>query len=459
MPRSRPSFLLPILLLCACGNSPSAPGVSYDPTLDVDAEVDSVEADDAGRRRPDPSPIATGGGRSDAGQQSELDGSSNGGATDAGSGGSSSDARAQELGAFNAVERLLVADGRSARVHVLDVPSRNYLDSFSLSGPGSIYAGPDGRHGYVLESAQNLVQIISLGLPDPAEVTSPMLSAPSLLRTGLIGLAPSAFTRYANDVTILFAGGGQLATFDAQSLATATAKYMTSVASSTPTVLLHLGDRVLVSEADTTAPGVTRLRLLDDKLSRVSRPELPCAAPEGVSEAEGTVAVGCSEGVLLWQTSGTSTKTLRYPSAVGSERAHKLVASPFGTLFMTVLGDQLCLISDEIKCQDAPADLLDYAFDATGKRALVLSRDGTLYLLDGETLAKRDKLSLLAALLESTPAGELPSLAVGRRNVYVSEPSAARIHIVDSAAAKETGKLDVPGGFPTQVVVFRYDLE
>jgi hypothetical protein len=227
-----------------------------------------------------------------------------------------------------------------------------------------------------------------------------------------------------------------------------------------PSVLLHLGDQLIASELAGSAT-VSTLQLFDDKLARLSRPDLPCEAPGGTAQTRSStpiVAIGCADGVILWNTAESSPARVRYPSSVGSERVHKLVVSPNATLFMSAIGDRLCLVRDEISCVSAPAELIDYAFDASGKHALVLSRDGTLHLLDAETLEKRDTLSLFSPLPMTTPVNELPGLAVGRRNVYVSDPSAGRVHIVDSALATELDKIDIPGGFPTQVVVFKYDL-
>jgi hypothetical protein len=342
---------------------------------------------------------------------------------------------------------------------VLDVPSRDYLEWFSLNGPGAIYAAASGRYGYVLETAQNQVQVISLGLPDPAETSTATLSDPSLLRTSFSGISPSAFAGYGNDATILFSGSSELSTFDLQSLATTTPRESAEIESKagTPVVLLHLGDRLIVSEYE-ASNGLSELRVLDHELERLTRPDLRCDAPEGAAQAGQTVAIGCADGVLWWRTSETTTETVRYPSAAGLTRVHKLVASPTAESFLTLLGDQLCLVSaDAFSCEDAPADVIDYAFDATGKRAMVLSRDGTLYLFDGENLDQRDKIDLFVALAVTTPVAELPGLAVGRRNVYVSDPSAGRIYIVDSANARVSDRLEVPGGFPTQVVVFRYN--
>jgi hypothetical protein len=450
------ALALPALLLLAC-ETDAAPRAPDDPSFDdVDSAIDPIEAEDAGPRPPDPNPVPVGGGRSDAGSPSEPDGPSGGPTKD---GGLAGDARAPELGAFSGVERLLVADGKSARVHVLDAPSRDYLTSFSLNGPGAIHAAASGRYGYVLETAQNQVQVISLGLPDPVATSSATLSDPSLLPTSFSGLAPSAFGAFANDVTILFAGSSELTTFDLQSLTTTTPKVSARIPSGTgtPIVLLHLGDRVIVSEYD-AASGLSQLRLLDAKLEYLTRPDLRCDAPEGAAQAGQTVAVGCADGVMWWPTSATATEIVRYPSTAGVQRVHKLAASPIADSFLTLLGEQLCLVNaQEFICEDAPADVIDYAFDATGKRAMVLSRDGTLYAFDGENLDRREEIEVFAALPVPTPTAELPGLAVGRRYVYVSDPSAGSIHIVDSAAARVLDEIDVPNGFPTQVVVFRYN--
>lgn len=467
MPSSRPKPLwqrssaavLPALLLWACGNSDSAPGVSYD-DVEVDAEVAPVEVEDGGRKPPpiDPIPI---GGRSDSGRPLDAGAKDSGTTSDAGASDAADlgDARTPvEQGALIAVERLLVADGKSARVHALDVNAREFLDTFNVNGDGPIYAGADGRYGFVLEGAQNQVQVLSTGLGDVSTGMTPKLAAPSLQRVSLTGLAPAAFATHGDQVAILFAGASQLSTFDGESVSSGSALHSANVVSSTtgPAVLIHLGDRLIVSER--LASGGSQLRLFDEKLASLSRPDLECTDPEGWAQTQDTVAVGCSDRVLLWNTTQTSATSVRYPSGLSDQRVHKLVANPAVLAFLTMLGTKLCLLTTEFTCIDAPEGLIDYTFDASGKRALVLSRDGRLHVLDGETLDARDKLPMFDALPDTTPEGELPGLAVGRRNVYVSEPGRARVHIVDSASGAEIGELPVPGGFPTKISVFKYPL-
>jgi hypothetical protein len=40
----------------------------------------------------------------------------------------------------------------------------------------------------------------------------------------------------------------------------------------------------------------------------------------------------------------------------------------------------------------------------------------------------------------------------------VSDPSGGYVHIVDTTSGESVGRVDVPGGFPTQITVFKYAL-
>ncbi len=453
--------VLPALLLLACGNSDSAPPAASDPVVTgVDAEVDPVEADGDGGAQP-PSDPPPQGGRRDSGQ-GELD-ASTGNPVDGGGAGAldsaAPDARIPaELGAYTSVERLLVADGRSARVHAIDVPTRDRIDTFVLSGSGSIYASADGRYAYILESAQNQVQVVSMGLPEVAEQSSPMLSAPSLLRSSLSGLLPSAFGSSGDQVAILWAGASELQTFDSESVVMAVPTYKANLPSvpGSPDLVVHLGNRVIASERSGSGP--SELRVFDAKLARMTQPELSCPDAAGSARSGPTLAIGCSDGVLLWNTTETNATRVRYPSSAGTGRVSKLAANPSVQTFLTTIGAQLCVLSSEFLCVDAPADVIDYAFDASGKRALVLSRDGNLHVFDADGLARRDRVALFTALEPTTPELELPGLAVGRRLVYVSDPSGGYVNIVDTTNGQRVGRLDVPSGFPTRITVFKYDL-
>jgi hypothetical protein len=467
MPSSRLNLLLrgacvaalPAFFSIGCGNTDSAPGVTDDPSVYADAEVDPVQAEDGGTRPPpSQNPVPIGGGRNDAGHAPLDGGGSN---SDAGVGDAATigDARSPaELGALLTVERLLVADGKSARVHALDVNTRDFLESIDLNGAGPIYASADGRYGFALEGAQNQVQVVNMGLGDLSAAAIPKLTSPSLERASLTGLGPSAFGAHGDRVVILFAGASQLQLFDGEGISTAQAKDSASVSSSAsaPAVLIDLGDRFVVSERQASGSG--QLRVLDDKLDFTTRPELDCTDPEGWAITQDTVAVGCNDRVLLWNTTQTSATHVDYPASLSGERAHKLVANSATSAFLTMLGTKLCLVNTEVHCVDAPEGVIDYMFDAAGKRALLLSRDGHLHVLDAETLDALDKVSVFDALPLGSPEGELPGLAVGRRNVYVSQPARERVLIIDSASATDVGEIPVPGGFPTKITVFKYPI-
>lgn len=457
--RSASPWLLALAGLAACGNGKPAPGVAPglgEPALGVDASGASVdeeeedEEEDAGRRDA---------GRRDGGADASRDAgvgdaSAADGAVDAGS--PRGDASAYEPGLLASVERLLIADGKEPRVTALDVAERRVLETFPVAGLGSVHAGSSGRFGYVLQSGSDTVHVVDMGLSADPSSESPTLTGPvQLLAPAVYGPKPAGFSAHGRRAFVFFEGAAQLAALFDDPRAVQGPEYLFAAGPAHQGLVLPLGERVLTTKG--VGDNQAQLQLLDRALASVATPSFSCAEPAGAALGVSMAIVGCREGVLRIRVSDLSSTLIPYPASTGSNAARvtRIVSNARRDVFATTLEpeQELCVVRDAFQCVAAPSAPIDYSFDVSGKRLFALTADGILRVYDSESLNAQGELMLLPAL--PVGAAERPALALGRSNLYVSDPQAGMVHIVDTAKLKRIDGVSVPG-VPTHVAVFRY---
>jgi hypothetical protein len=444
--RARRAKLGAIWTACAiwaCSEGSHAPPAGED--------VDPASADDGGFTFDNP---AAAGGRADAGKDA--------GKPDAGQDEEAEDAQADaapdedggappESGSVANAERLLIADGLLARLYVYDVTRDALLDSFTIDARARVYAGSSGRYGYALRAGG--VDIVDMGLTrsDTAHGSEPGLAPPALLADKLLEADPSALLAHAGQVAVFFATKPQLQVLrESQLGSSAVAPLTLDVGAPHRGFGLPFGDGFIATRGELGAV-VLRRYLASGALDAAS--SFDCSAPEGPALRGGTLAVGCDAGVLLLDEQGAA-QLVPYPT-VGPARMRRLVAHPSRPLFLGLWGEQLCLVdSDGMRCVSSAEQGLDYAFDASGKRALLLTRDGAVRVLDADGLGLQGVVSVTSAVPASDEFLE-PQLAVGLRYVYVSDPQLARVQVLDPATRELAGELQVPGA-PARLAVFNF---
>lgn len=440
-------------LSVACEDDKPAPGVEYDPNL----------VEDGGVTAPPRPPLAGGGGRSDAGKDAAAEDSA-AGASDAGlEGGALGDAQlgdagAQpEPGALESAERLLVADGLQQRVYAFDVPSRRLLESFAIDARARVYAGPGGRFGYVLPAGERDVRIIDMGLVQQSEQSSAQLVPPALLDARVSGAGPVTLLADSDWVALFFEGGARLEVLRESSLSAEQGALETqSVVPGAPHRGFGLpfdGGFLATRLEAGSQPSLARFDADGDLESGVS---FDCDAPQGAALAGGVLAVGCEAGVLRLEPGGAA-RVIAYPDGGDpGARVGRLVGHPSEALYLTMLSnDSLCVVgASALTCQPLSQLSLDFGFDASGKRALVLGADGTLRVFAADDLQPLGMLRVTGAVISTDPMVQ-PRLANGRRITYVSDPEAASVHMVDPASLKVTGRLELPGS-PASIAVFGF---
>jgi hypothetical protein len=362
---------------------------------------------------------------------------------------------APELADSEAVERLLISDGLEPRLYAYDVPGRRLLDSFALDARAHVYAGAGGRYGYALSGAHAHVRIVDMGLLQrvTAQGTERQVAPVALLGHSLSGSAPGALLAHAGRVVVFFEGDAKAEIIDESPLPTQLDTQTISLGAAHRGFALPFGAGFLATRSEAGEVVLGRYGsdgVLDDSAS------FDCAAPEGVALAGTALAIGCEAGVLRFDAGGPA-RLIAYPAAAGSPaaRVRRLAAHPNQALYLAVLGEQLCAVGpSQLTCQPLGQPWLDFGFDASGKRALVLARDGSLGVFDASTLQLQGTLQVTTGVSASDELLQ-PQLASGRRVTYVSDPQAASVHMVDPARLSLVGRLELPGA-PSKLAVFGF---
>jgi len=439
------------LLAAACEGDEPAPAVEFDPNLVYDA----------GGAPPRPSPVG-GGGRADAGKDAASSDAAPG-ASDAGlDGAGTSDAEpeeagaVQEPGALENAERLLIADGFEQRLYAYDVPSRQLLESFQVDARARISAGPGGRYGYALPSVGRDVRIVDMGfvVEQTPQGSARRLAPVAMLDARLMGAAPATLLAQAGQVAVFYDGEGKVEVLRESALSAGQGAPETlSFVTGAPQrgIALPFDGGIVATRL---VNGVPVLTLYDERGTVDNSVSFDCEAPEGAALAAGVLAVGCEAGVLRVEPGGAA-RLLAYPLAGGAVRVRQLVGHPADALHLAALEDQLCSVGESaLSCVPLAQPLLDFGFDAGGKRALALGADGTLRVLDANSLQALGMVRVTSAVTTSDPLLQ-PRLASGRRLTYVSDPQASSVHMVDPTGPSVAGRIELPGA-PASLAVFSF---
>lgn len=435
-------------LSAACEADKAAPGVEFDPNLVEDGGEDRWQAPPVAGSRADAGADAAPQDAAPGASDAEAD---DGGVPDAAQAGDASSP--SEPGALESAERLLIADGLAQRVYAYDVPSRRLLESFAIGARARVHAGPSGRYGYALPSEVREVRIIDMGFV--REQGSAQRLAPAVLsNVTLAGAGPIALLAQADWVALFFGGEAELRVLRESGIPAGGDTPETEdvwLGGSHPGFGLPFDGGYLATQLE---GGEVMLRRYENDGSLDSAISYACAAPEAAALAAGALAVGCDAGILRIAP-GAEPHLIPYPDEVGTERARRLAGHPDDALYLTVLGERLCLVgASQLSCQALAQPALDFGFDASGKRALALGSDGALRVFDAESLQPLGMVRVTSAVSSSDPLQQ-PHLASGRRFTYVSDPQASSVHMVDPATLALAGRLEIPGA-PASLAVFGF---
>jgi hypothetical protein len=398
--------------------------------------------------------------------------------------------------------RLLVADGVSNWLKVVELSSGAVLDSFQIAGVGAnLYTTENGRFGFAVQGGVNgRVNAVYSGLyVDPhGDHVHLEKVAPQLLPWQLTGVKPSHFVSHHGETAIFYDGERDTALVPGQAVSSVTYIRESTFLSATPglkhqnlagphhgVALRGAGNRYLVTVPDSrfaafTSSGSTPfgLKVYDTNFvalqdfSDTTQFARSCRGLHGEAASGNHVIFGCSgaadSGALLltWVPgiNQYASKKIKYPRdgsnrGTGTVKGHEESPVFIGNLGNNHLvrfrpaADSL-LASDIV---DLGAQQAGFEFERKhGNLHVALTRDGKLHVFNVASGWNKTATVTLwdNALNNRWATGKrVPKLVTGPGRAYVSDPHEQKVYEIDLAAGTVIRTLNLAGQ-PWNLAVF-----
>lgn len=347
---------------------------------------------------------------------------------------------------------------------VLDGTTLELAADLPLDGFNRLNAAGDGRH--VLITTAEGFRVLDTG-SWTTDAGEHRLEEPELTDLVFEAAAAGHVVRHG-DKTILFADGtGDTTIFESAALRETESLPPTETVASEAAhhgVAIELEDGTLLSTLGTDE-GRTGIRVLDATRTEIDRSE-QCPSVHGEGAAANEVAVfGCADGVLVYD-DGAITK-------IASPDAYGRTGNQYVTETSTIaVGDynsnpdaegyllsQLLLVDTVAKTStviDLPAGA-SYTWRDVARgpndEILVLSSDGSLYVLDETTGAVTATHPVIAAWEGPVDWQDAhPALLVNGGIAYVTEPASDTVHAIDISTGTILHSAELPAT-PNEIAV------
>ena len=332
-------------------------------------------------------------------------------------------------------------------VQVLDAATLEVLADLPLDGFNRLNGAGDGRH--VLITTAEGFQVLDAGAwaDEHGDHAHYFTAEPRLTDVVIPAEKPGHVVAHEGRTALFDDGTGDVVVFDAHDVAEPR-REARALTTAVPHhgVAIELADRTLVV-SEGTADARTGIQVLDGDGAQVAASaECPGVHGEAVA-ADDAVVIGCENGALV-VVGGAITKA-------ASPDAYGRIGNQAGTESSPiVLGDyksdpdaelerptRVSLIDTRtaaLRLVDLPAS---YSFRSLGRgehgEGLVLGTDGALHVIDPETGVLERSIPVVGPWREPDAWQEpRPALFVQGGSVYVTDPSAGTLHVVDIEAGE-----------------------
>jgi len=371
----------------------------------------------------------------------------------------------QDAGTSSSVApaRLVVADGREALVHLLDVKSGEVIATYEVSSPARVYAGVDGTLAYAVQMDGNRVNVIDTGIRfEPHDDHYHLaLADPALLDFVLEGTRPIHFVAHDGMIAIFNDGDGTAAVFE-ESVVRGGGN-ATLIDSGRPHhgVAVPMEDVVLISlpdpnDAEATLPVGVSVRTLDGEEIAVfdNCPRLHGEASIG----HDAVAFGCADGVLIVERDGNGWSSRKIDNPADNPNNARV-----GTLYYNERSGLLVgnfsregivlfdLEAGEMRPVRLPVPMWAFTWsEHDPHEVLALTIDGALHRIDGESGEILESLEVMDAftLPQQGEHGVLRPLMIAAGDMaYISDPDAGaviEVNLVEMAVERRISAGDAP---------------
>jgi zinc transport system substrate-binding protein len=341
--------------------------------------------------------------------------------------------------------RLFVSDHAEPVVHVFDAATNRKLIHFDITGPASLHRSESGATVFAVQGAAGVVTAIATGirLDDHGDHADIDVGEPSLTGFSIKGDSPSHFVEHDGHFAAFFDGEGMARVFSESEALDGEGK-VAEVAANAPHhgVVVPFGDHSVVSVWRPEGEGtVTGIQVIDAEGNQVGD-QVECVGLHGEAFSGNLGAIGgCEDGILLIREDGGKphAELLPFPEELGEGRISTMLG---GRGLQYFLGnwdaDTISLIdpsADEpYRLIDLPTRRVHFAVDPVRPRfAYIFTENGDLHQLDIIAGEITNTLSLTGPYsMDGHWSAPRPRIAVAGDHIYLSDPLAGEIHVVDA---------------------------
>ncbi|MCW2473301.1 zinc metallochaperone AztD [Candidatus Symbiopectobacterium sp. NZEC151] len=354
--------------------------------------------------------------------------------------------------------RLFVADHDKPVITVIDALDGDKLNTFSVTGPATLYRSESGAVVFAVQGSANTVTALSSGISfhDHGDHADIDVDDPALLNVEFTGAKPGHFVERQGNVAQWFDGEKHALLFNEQAVLQGK-----NAATSVNVVAAHHGVAVpydhyaVVSipnpEDASKRPVGARVVGLDGK--KVGEDAL-CPGLHGSAGSGNRYALACSTGLLLitQNTAAPEIKHLPYSPSLPQGSVSTLIGGKGMQYFIGNYGpDRIVLIdptqSDSFRLIQLPTRRVHFAVDPVrAKYAYVFTEDGKLHQVD---VIKGQITQSVRVTEPYSMDGHWndprPRIAVADDKIFVTDPLKSKIHVLDAVAFTESGEIPVDG--------------
>ena len=359
--------------------------------------------------------------------------------------------------------RLIVADSETPQIHVVDAGDGGDPATVDVASPARLHLGPDDRHAWAVSYDAGQVQLLDTGVveEDHGDHSAVILQPPALLPGTATGERPVHVNMDAARVAVFWDGAGAATLHDAAAAAEGDLAPVKTIESAAPHhgVAVPVGEYTIATRAPEGEGLPDELAVLGPDGAALSR--VDCLNLHGEGKAGGYVAVGCADGVAIFDTSITPPegRFVAYPEEVPADGMIRHLLGPRDATALIGNWDATHMVifdpsseTGDFAFAEFPAARMAWALDETGMEGFAMLADGRLVRFSaltgrilGEAAGVTDAYSMERGVTR-------PKMAVAGQRVAVSDPAAGEVVMVDAGTLETVARRDL-GGAPQSLLL------
>lgn len=348
--------------------------------------------------------------------------------------------------------RLVVADHTAPVVRVLESDG-TVAGTFDIAGPASLAAGPSGTVVHAIQTDADIIHAIDSGIviKDHGDHADLVVGPPALLPETMTGSRPVHFVVHDGDIAVFYDGEGIARIYGARGgspRVVETAAPHHGVAASIP-------DHVLVSIPHPEDPSElpVGIRILDEAGAQVG-PDHACPDLHGEAASGSMMALACATGILIVRPDGANppaVEHIAYGADLPAGKSTTLLGASGLQYFVGNYGADAIVTIDpaagSFTRTALPNRRVHFAMDPERPQLVyVFTEDGRLHKVNAFTGSIEASVALTGPYsMDGHWRDPRPRIAVAGDAIFVTDPGAAALRVVDVESFEKTRDIAVEG--------------